>query len=213
MFRAIRNGWSKETVGGHIVRGNHIHDCGQNGIVGHMGCAFSLIEDNHIHNIATKHEFFGHEIGGIKFHAAIDTIICHNHIHDCALGTWLDWEMQGTRITRNIYHDNWRDFMIEVTSGPCLIDNNVFGSFYSLDNVAQGTGVRAQPVLRHRAAQARAQPLHAVSFAAFHRRGRLRLRVRRRRPFLPEHVRGRPGIQQGHPPRHRIRGRRADQRG
>lgn len=139
VFRAIRNGWSKETVGGHIVRGNHIHDCGQNGIVGHMGCAFSLIEDNHIHNIATKHEFFGHEIGGIKFHAAIDTIICHNHIHDCALGTWLDWEMQGTRITRNIYHDNWRDFMIEVTSGPCLIDNNVFGSFYSLDNVAQGT--------------------------------------------------------------------------
>ncbi|MBT1174269.1 right-handed parallel beta-helix repeat-containing protein [Bifidobacterium sp. LC6] len=139
VFRAIRHGWSRETIGGHIVRRNHIHDCGQNGIVGHMGCAFSIIEDNHIHNIATKREFFGHEIAGIKFHAAIDTVIRHNHIHDCTLGTWLDWELQGTRVTRNIYHNNWRDFMIEVTSGPCLFDNNIFGSFYSMDNVAQGS--------------------------------------------------------------------------
>lgn len=139
VFRAIRHGWSRETIGGHVVRRNHIHDCGQNGIVGHMGCAFSLIEDNHIHHIATKREFFGHEIAGIKFHAAIDTVIRHNHIHDCTLGTWLDWELQGTRITRNIYHSNWRDFMIEVTSGPCLFDNNVFGSFYAMDNVAQGS--------------------------------------------------------------------------
>jgi hypothetical protein len=139
VFRASRQGWSRETVGGHVVRRNHIHDCGQNGIVGHMGCAFSLIEDNDIHAIATKHEFFGHEIAGIKFHAAIDTVIRHNYIHDCTLGTWLDWQMQGTRVSSNVYHDNFRDFMIEVTSGPCLFDNNVFASLYSLDNVAQGS--------------------------------------------------------------------------
>lgn len=139
VFRAVRNGWSRETVGGHIVRRNNIHDCGQNGIVGNMGCAFSIIEDNDIHGIGVKREFFGHEIGGIKFHAAIDTVIRRNRFHDCTLGTWLDWQMQGTRISSNLYYDNWRDFMIEVTSGPCLIDNNVFGSFYSLDNVAQGT--------------------------------------------------------------------------
>ena len=139
VFRAVRQGWSKETIGGHIIRHNHLHDCGQNGVVGHMGGAFSLIEGNHIHAIGVRREFFGHEIAGIKLHAAIDTVIAHNRIHDCTLGTWLDWELQGTRVTSNIYYDNARDFMIEVTSGPCLIDNNVFGSDYSMDNVAQGT--------------------------------------------------------------------------
>ena len=29
--------------------------------------------------------------------------------------------------------------MIEVTHGPCLVDNNIFGSNYNFDNVAQGT--------------------------------------------------------------------------
>lgn len=139
VFRAIGQGWSKETVGGHIVRRNHLHDCGQTGIVGYMGGAFSLIEDNDIHTIGTRREFFGHELGGIKLHAAVDTVIRHNRIHDCVLGTWLDWEAQGTRVTSNIYYDNTRDFMIEVTSGPCLMDNNVFGSEYAMDNVAQGT--------------------------------------------------------------------------
>ena len=43
--------WTKEKVGGHIVRRNHIHDCGATGINGNMGCAFSVIEDNLIHDI------------------------------------------------------------------------------------------------------------------------------------------------------------------
>ena len=51
---------------------NTIYDCGQNGIVGHLGCVFSTIEDNHIYNIALKREFYGYEIAGIKLHAAID---------------------------------------------------------------------------------------------------------------------------------------------
>ena len=45
-------------------------------------CAFSVIEHNHIYRIATKHEYFGYEIGGIKFHAAVDTVIRRNCIHD-----------------------------------------------------------------------------------------------------------------------------------
>ena len=76
-----------------------------------MGCAFSRIEHNHIYNIAVKHEFFGWEIGGIKLHAAIDVVIARNNIHHCTLGTWLDWEAQGTRVTRNLYHHNDRDIM------------------------------------------------------------------------------------------------------
>ena len=69
VVKALQLGWCKETVGSHIVRNNVIHDCGQNGIVGHMGCAFSEITGNEIFNIATKQEFFGWEIGGINLHA------------------------------------------------------------------------------------------------------------------------------------------------
>lgn len=77
IFLASHIGWSKERIGSHIVRNNKIHDCGQTGIVGHMGCAFSEICGNEIYNIGVKHEFYGHEIGGIKFHAAIDVQIHH----------------------------------------------------------------------------------------------------------------------------------------
>lgn len=139
MFMALQMGWSKEKIGSHVVRNNVIHDCGQNGIVGHLGCVFSRIEHNHIYNIGIKHEFWGHELGGIKFHAAIDVVIENNNIHDCTLGTWLDWESQGTRLTRNVYHHNNRDLMMEVTHGPCLVDNNLFLSPLNIDNQAQGT--------------------------------------------------------------------------
>ena len=139
VFRALKAGWSKETVGSHIIRNNKLHDCGQNGVVGHLGCIFSRIEHNEIYNIAVKHEFFAHEIGGIKLHAAIDVVIENNNIHHCTLGTWLDWEAQGTRVTKNIYHHNYRDFFIEVTHGPALVDNNLFMADYSIMNLAQGT--------------------------------------------------------------------------
>ena len=139
VFRAFANGWSREAIGSHIVRNNTIYDCGQNGIVGHMGCIYSEIYGNEIYNIAVKHEFYGHEIAGIKLHAAIDVNIHNNYIHNCSLGTWLDWEAQGTRVSSNIFDENNRDFMIEVTHGPCLVDNNIFTSQYSIDNAAQGT--------------------------------------------------------------------------
>ena len=139
VFLGLQAGWCREKIGGHIVRNNEIHDCGQNGVMGHMGPAFSVIEHNHIYRIATKHEYFGYEIGGIKFHAAVDTIIRDNCIHHCTLGFWLDWQAQGTRVTGNVLHHNDRDCMIEVTHGPCLVDNNIFASVHFIDNAAQGT--------------------------------------------------------------------------
>lgn len=138
VFKAFHAGWGRETAGGHIIRHNRIYDCGQNGIVGHLGCIFSRIYGNEIYNIGVKHEFFGYEIAGIKLHAAIDVQIENNYIHDCTLGTWLDWEAQGTRVSRNVYADNDRDLMIEVTHGPHIVDNNIFASSYGLDNIAQG---------------------------------------------------------------------------
>lgn len=138
VFSAGQIGWDREHVGSHIIRRNTVFDCGQNGIVGHLGCVFSTIEDNHIYNIATKREFYGYEIAGIKLHAAIDVELRHNRIHDCTLGTWLDWQTQGTRITRNVYYANSRDLFIEVSHGPYLVDHNVFGSRASLETFSQG---------------------------------------------------------------------------
>lgn len=138
IFQAYHRGWQKERIGSHIIRNNVIYDCGQNAIVGHMGSAFCKIKDNHISNIGVKYEFYGYEIAGIKLHAAIDTEIEHNCIHNCTLGTWLDWEAQGTRVSRNLYYKNARDLMVEVTHGPYIVDNNIFGSEYNFDNISQG---------------------------------------------------------------------------
>lgn len=139
VFLALQKGWDKENIGSHIIRNNVIYDCGQNAIVGHLGGAFSQIIHNDIYNIGTKHEFFGYEIAGIKLHAAIDTQIIGNNIHHTTLGIWMDWEAQGVRISKNLFYQNSRDLMIEVTHGPCIMDNNIFGSEFSLDNQAQGT--------------------------------------------------------------------------
>ncbi|MDD6667371.1 MAG: right-handed parallel beta-helix repeat-containing protein [Lachnospiraceae bacterium] len=104
--QAQAEGWSRDRVGSHIIRRCEIHDCGQTGIVGHMGGAFSIIEDCHIHHINNKQNLAGAEIGGIKMHAAIDCIYRRNHIHHCTRGIWLDWQAQGTRVTQNVFHDN-----------------------------------------------------------------------------------------------------------
>lgn len=138
VFKAKRVGWERGVVGSHIVRGNHIYDCGQNAIVGHMGCAFSTIVGNRIHDIGLKREFFGWEVAGIKFHAALDTVIEGNDVHDCSLGLWLDWQAQGTRLTRNVFHHNVRDLMVEVSHGPYVVDNNIFASPIMIQNFAQG---------------------------------------------------------------------------
>jgi hypothetical protein len=163
VFAARQIGWDREHVGSHVVRRNTIFDCGQNAIVGHLGCVFSTIEDNHIYNIAIKREFFGHEIAGIKLHAAIDVEIRHNRIHDCSLGIWLDWQTQGTRVARNLCYRNNRDLFVEVSHGPYLVEHNVLASRAALEAFSQGGAfvhnliggtVRLEPVMD------RATPYH-----------------------------------------------------
>ena len=101
-------------------------------------CVFSEIYNNHIYNIAIKYEFYGHEIAGIKLHAAIDVQIHHNRIHDCTLGLWSDWQTQGTRISKNLLYNNSRDLFVEVSHGPYMVDHNILASDYAIDNMAQG---------------------------------------------------------------------------
>jgi hypothetical protein len=138
VFSARQIGWDKEHIGSHVVRRNTIYDCGQCAIAGHLGCVFSTIEDNHIHDIAVKREFYGHEIAGIKLHAAIDVEITHNRIHDCSLGIWLDWQTQGTRVARNVLYGNSRDLFVEVSHGPYVVDHNILASPVSIESFSQG---------------------------------------------------------------------------
>ncbi|MGI6018633.1 MAG: right-handed parallel beta-helix repeat-containing protein [Marvinbryantia sp.] len=155
--QAQLEGWTKENIGSHIIRRCNIHDCGQTGIVGHLGCVFSLIEDNHIHHINNKQNLAGAEIGGIKLHAAIDVIIRRNHFHHCTRGLWLDWQAQGTRVTQNLFHDNTlpfeenantdnldgagEDIFIEVSHGPTLVDHNIMLSDCAMKLATQGVAV------------------------------------------------------------------------
>ena len=180
VFTARQVGWDREHIGSHVIRRNTIYDCGQNGIVGHLGCVFSTIEDNHIYNIAVKREFYGYEIGGIKLHAALDVTIRHNRIHDCSLGTWLDWQTQGTRVSRNLYYANNRDLFIEVSHGPYVVDHNIFGSQASLELLSQGGAYVNNLVCGTVWLRARARTPDPLPHAAQHGGRRLRNDLRRR---------------------------------
>ncbi|QTE68469.1 right-handed parallel beta-helix repeat-containing protein [Clostridiales bacterium] len=153
--RGQYHGWLKENVGSHIVRRCEVHHCEQTGIVGRMGGVFSIIEDCHIHHICNSQQLGGAETAGIKLHAGIDVTIRRNHIHNCIMGVWLDWEAQGARITQNLMHDNWKpderekamgamfstDIFIEVGHGPTLIDNNVLMSPVNVTIPSEGIAV------------------------------------------------------------------------
>jgi alpha-N-arabinofuranosidase len=136
--RALNVGWNKGTVGEHVVRNNQVAHCEQAGIVGSMGCSFSTIENNVIHDIHIKRLFTGAEMAGIKFHGAIDTKISGNRIFRTDKAIWLDWMAQGAQVMKNLMYENDLDVFLEVTHGPILVANNIMLSKKSLLMNAQG---------------------------------------------------------------------------
>jgi len=131
--------WTKENIGHHVVRNNTISHCEQTGIVGSLGAAFCTVTGNTIHDIHVRRLFTGAEMAGIKFHAAIDTVIRGNHIYRTCLGLWLDWMAQGTRVSGNLFHDNaGQDLFVEVDHGPFVVDNNLFLSPTSVLDMSEG---------------------------------------------------------------------------
>jgi len=137
--RAYKRGWNRETIGHHVVRNNTISHCEQTGIVGSMGCSFSTVTGNTIHDIHVRRLFDGAEQAGIKFHGAIDVEISRNRIYRTIRGLWMDWMAQGTRITGNLCYDNIaEDLFLEVNHGPFLVDNNIFLSPRSVLDASEG---------------------------------------------------------------------------
>ena len=133
--RALTNGWNTATIGGHLVRNNEVAHCEQAGIVGSLGCAFSTITGNEIHDIHVRALYSGFEMAGIKFHGAIDVVIRQNHIYRCNRSLWLDWMGQGCQVVGNLMHDSGEDIFLEMQHGPLLVANNVLLSkrAFSLD--------------------------------------------------------------------------------
>lgn len=137
--RAAQAGWSKQNIGHHVVRNNTVFQCEQAGIVGSLGPVFSSVTGNTIYDIHVRQLYSGAEIAGIKFHAAIDVEIRHNHIYRTYRGLWLDWMAQGTRVEGNLFHDNQtEDLFVEVDHGPFVVDNNFFLSKTALHVNSQG---------------------------------------------------------------------------
>lgn len=140
-LRLHKRDWSE--TGHHAVRRCRIDDCGQAGICGAFGCAFSTIEDCEISRCFWKKPFGGAEMGGIKLHAAIDVTIARCRIHHCGgpsacAGIWFDWMGQGSRITGNTMWANAFDLFFEVNHGPILVEGNDLLSGKVLRSCSQG---------------------------------------------------------------------------
>ncbi len=140
IFKAYELGWTYDNIGSHLIQNNVIHDCNQAGIVGHLGCSFSVIRGNEIYNINTDTPIGGHETGGIKLHGGIDVIIEGNVITNTRRGIWIDWQAQGKHVRNNVLeHNISEDIFVEVTHGPTLVYNNIMLSDRALLLRAQGT--------------------------------------------------------------------------
>jgi alpha-N-arabinofuranosidase len=135
--------WTKEKIGYHVVRNNRISHCEQAGIAGNCGAVFSLIEENEVSDIHVRMRFSGMEQGGIKLHAAIDTVVRRNCVYRTghkARGIWLDWMAQGAQILDNlVYETRAPALYLEVNHGPILVANNILIGDVALCNRSRGT--------------------------------------------------------------------------
>lgn len=137
IVRAMSNGVEK--VGHHIVKRCRISDCDQAGICGAFGGAFSVIQDCDISYCYWQKEYYGAEMGCIKLHCAVDSVIERCRLHHCGFaGIWLDWMAQGAIVRNNVFWHNERDLYLEVNHGPILVEGNDILSDLSFKGCSQG---------------------------------------------------------------------------
>lgn len=117
------------TTGDHLVRRNHVYDCGTGGIQGTV-VSRSLVSDNHVHDCGWQDVERYWEVAGIKLLIMLDSVVTRNHVHDCyaSSGIWIDFANRNTRVTRNLIHDISSyagGLFFEASNVVNLIDHNV----------------------------------------------------------------------------------------
>ncbi len=118
-----------KTTGDHLVRRNHVYDCGTGGIQGTV-VSRSLVSDNHVHDCGWQDVERYWEVAGIKLLIMLDSVVTRNHVHDCyaSSGIWIDFANRNTRVTRNLIHDISSyagGLFFEASNVINLIDHNV----------------------------------------------------------------------------------------
>ena len=119
----------EEKTGNHIVRGNHIYDCGTGGVQGTV-VARSLVANNHIHDCGWQEAEPYWETAGIKILYTNGAVVQGNHIHHCyaAPGIWIDFLNRNTRVCRNLVHhisSYHGAIFFEASNAFNLIDHNI----------------------------------------------------------------------------------------
>jgi hypothetical protein len=116
--------------GHHIVRRNHVHDCGVCGIAGTGPLKATLIEENVIRRCGWHHveEYF--ECAGIKTHHNHGCLLRRNLLMDMtqASGIWMDYGNINSRCTQNVVINTDSRFggiFLEASQAPNLVDRNV----------------------------------------------------------------------------------------
>lgn len=132
--------------GHHIIRRNHISDCGICGIAAVGNNAHTLVEDNTIERIGDKDIERIWETGGLKFHTCDSVLIRRNvfrHIRH-APGLWLDYLNRNCRITGNIFADIESihgGIYIEVSHDLNVVDHNILWDIRGTGRGRSGYGV------------------------------------------------------------------------
>jgi hypothetical protein len=117
--------------GTHIVRRNHVSDCGICGIAGVGNVNGSLVEGNLVENVGWHNIERMWETAGIKFHTCTGVLIRNNVFRyiQYAPGLWLDYRNTSTRVTGNLFMDIQAlngAIYLEASHGPNVIDHNIF---------------------------------------------------------------------------------------
>ena len=135
-----------DSSGHHIVRRNHISDCGICGIAAVGNNAHSLVEENIVEQIGDKNIERIWETGGLKFHTCDSVLIQRNvfrHIRH-APGLWLDFLNKNSRITANVFADIESihgGIYIEVSHAPNFVDHNILWDIRGPGQSPAGYGV------------------------------------------------------------------------
>ena len=139
---------ASDTSGRHIIRRNHISDCGICGIAAVDNNSHSLVEDNTVERIGGKNIERIWETGGLKFHTCDSALVRRNvfrHIQ-YAPGLWFDHLNKNCRITGNVFADiesrNGALYM-EVNHAPHAVDHNILWDIRGHGTPRTGYGVNA----------------------------------------------------------------------